>query len=115
MKKILKNIDRAVLIETFYLFYRVYFKFMDLNCVSLLMINWSSLWQYGRHFADDIFKSIFVNDNFFIVINILLKFAPKGPIDNNSALVQTMAWRRIGDKPLSEPVLIRFTDAYVWH
>ena len=24
-----------------------------------------------------------------------------------------MAWRRIGDKPLSEPMLTRFTDAYV--
>ena len=26
-----------------------------------------------------------------------------------------MAWRRIGDKPLSEPMLIRFTDAYMRH
>ena len=24
-----------------------------------------------------------------------------------------MAWRRIGDKPLSEPMLTRFTDAYI--
>ena len=24
-----------------------------------------------------------------------------------------MAWRRIGDKPLSEPVLTRFADAYM--
>ena len=26
-----------------------------------------------------------------------------------------MAWRRLGDKPLSEPVLIRFVDAYMRH
>ena len=26
-----------------------------------------------------------------------------------------MAWRRIGDKPLSVPMLTQFTDAYVWH
>ena len=42
-----------------------------------------------------------------------LKFVPKGPIDNNPALVQLM--RRIGDKPLAEPMLTRFTDAYKRH
>ena len=38
-----------------------------------------------------------------------------GPIDTNLALVQIMAWSRIGDKPLSEPILIQFTDAYMRH
>ena len=71
--------------------------------------------QNGRLFADDIFRCIFVNENFCILINISLKFVPKGPIDNNPALVQIMAWRRIGDKPLSEPVLTRFTDTYMRH
>ena len=42
-----------------------------------------------------------------------LKFVPKGTIDNNSALNQIMAWRRIGDKPLSEPMLTQFTDPYM--
>ena len=37
--------------------------------------------------ADDIFKCIFVNENFSILIKISLKFVPKGPIDNNPALV----------------------------
>ena len=36
-----------------------------------------------------------------------LKFVPKGPIDNITALVQIMAWRRLGDKPLSEPMMVR--------
>ena len=38
-----------------------------------------------------------------ILITISLKFVPKGQINNIPALVQIMAWRRPGDKPLSEP------------
>ena len=38
--------------------------------------------QDGRHFADDIFKCIFLNENFLIAIKISLKFVPKGPINN---------------------------------
>ena len=54
-----------------------------------------------RHVADDIFKWIFLNKNAWILIKVSLKFVPKGPIDNIPALVQIMAWRRPGDKPLS--------------
>ena len=43
--------------------------------------------QNGRHFTDDIFKCIFVNEKFFILIEISLKFVPKVPIDNNPAVV----------------------------
>ena len=60
----------------------------------------------GRHFADDIFKHIFFNENVWISIKISLKFVPKGPINNIPALVQIMAWRRPGDKPLSEPMMV---------
>ena len=63
--------------------------------------------QNGRHFPDDIFKWIFLNENVWISINISLKFVPRGPINNIPALVQIMAWRRPGDKPLSEPMLVR--------
>ena len=49
---------------------------------------------------------IFLNENIRISIKISLKFVPKGPINNNPALVQIMAWRRSGDKPLSEPMMI---------
>ena len=65
--------------------------------------------------ADDIFGRSFVNGKFCILIKNSLKLVPKVPIDNNPALVWMMAWRRIGDKPLSEPVLTRFTDAYMRH
>ena len=63
--------------------------------------------QNGRHFADDILKCIFWNENVWIPNNISLKFVPKGPINNNAALVQVMAWRREGDKPLSESMMVR--------
>ena len=56
--------------------------------------------QNGRRFADDTFKRIFLNENVSISIKISLKFVPKVPIDNIPALVQIMAWRRPGDKPL---------------
>ena len=62
--------------------------------------------QNGRHFADDIFKCIFLNENVWISIRISLKFVPRGPIDNIPALVQIMAWRRVGDKPLFEPMMV---------
>ena len=59
-----------------------------------------------QHFADDIFKRIFFHENVWISIKISLKFVPKGPINNYPALVQIMAWRRSGDKPLSEPMMV---------
>ena len=62
--------------------------------------------QNGRHFTDDIFKCIFLNENVSIAIKISLKFVPKGPINNIPALVQIMAWRRPGDEPLSEPMMV---------
>ena len=63
------------------------------------------LGQNGRHFPDDIFKWIFLNENAWI--NISLKFLPRGPIYNIPTLVQVMAWRRSGDRPLSEPMMVR--------
>ena len=62
--------------------------------------------QEGRHFPDGIFKCIILNDIVQISINISLKLVPKGPDDNCPALVQIMAWRRTGDKPLSEPMSV---------
>ena len=71
--------------------------------------------QNGRHFADNIFKSIFLNENLWILNEISLKYVPCGLIDKMAALVQIMAWHRTGDKPLSEAILICFTDAYKRH
>ena len=71
--------------------------------------------QNGRHFADDIFRCIFMDEKSCILITISLKFVPNGPIDNNPALVQIMAWLQIGDKPLFKTIMIQFTDAYMRH
>ena len=61
--------------------------------------------------AEDNFKCIFLNENDRMPIWISLKFIPRSPIDNKPALVQVMAWRRTGDKPLPELMLTQFTDA----
>ena len=74
---------------------------------SIMWLNTLSPRQNGRHFADDILKCIFLNEYVWIPIEISLKFVPKGPIDNIPALVQIMAWRHPGDKPLSEPMMVR--------
>ena len=69
--------------------------------------------QNGRHAVDDIFKCIFLNENIWILTKISLNYVPYGLMDNMAALVQIMAWRRPGDKPLSEPMLDKFGDAYM--
>ena len=51
-------------------------------------------------------SAFFLNENIWISTEISLTFAPRGSINNNSASFQIMAWRRPGDKPLSEPMMI---------
>ena len=63
--------------------------------------------QNGRHFADDIFECIFLNENVWMSIKISLKFVHQDPINNIPELVQIMASRLPGDKPLSGPMLVR--------
>ena len=77
------------------------------------VINSSLPGQNGRYFADDIFRCIFVNENVWISIKISLNFVPGGPINNIPSLVQIMAWRRPGDKPLSEPMMISLLT-HIW-
>ena len=62
--------------------------------------------QNGRHFPDDIFKCIFLFENVLIWIKISLKCVAKVRINNIPAVVLIMAWRWIGDKPLSEPMMV---------
>ena len=57
----------------------------------------------------------FLNENVWIQIEISPKFVPKGPINNIQALVQMLAWRWTGAKPLSEPMMIQFNNAYMHH
>ena len=73
---------------------------------TLSIINTLRPRQNGRHFTDDISTCIFVNKSVWNLIKISLRFFAKGPINNMKALVQIKAWRRPGDKPLSEPMLV---------
>ena len=49
---------------------------------------------------------IFLKENIWILINISLKFAPKGPINTIPVMVQKMTWHRLGDNTLSEPMMV---------
>ena len=69
-------------------------------------INTLRLRQNGQHFADDILKRIYFNENVWILIKISLKFVPRRLISSIPALVQIIAWRRPGDKPLSDPMMV---------
>ena len=93
---------------------QVPFKFQTMTCHQQIWRDALIHWRRDKMaaiFLDDIFKCIFLNEKFCILVKISLKFVPKGPIDNNPALVYIMDWRRICDKPLSEPMLILF----YWH
>ena len=71
------------------------------NVLSILMAR-----QNGRHFAKYTFKCLFLNENVSWSMIISLKLVPNGPMNNIPALVRIMAWRRLGDKPLSQPMLV---------
>ena len=55
-------------------------------------------------FAEDIIIRIFLNEIYFILIRISLKFVPNGKISNRQALI--MAWCQTGDKPWPEPMMV---------
>ena len=77
--------------------------------------------QNGHHFPDHIFRSISINKNASVSVTISLKCVPQDPIHNIRALVQITAWRRPGDKPLSEPMMVSLlthicvTRPIAWH
>ena len=81
--------------------------------VTHICINLSLPGQNGHHLPDDFFKCIFLNENAWISIKILLKFVPKGPINNIPSLVQTMAWRWPGDKAIVWTNDGQFTDPFI--
>ena len=83
-----------------------------------LMTSSCVITHLGRNKVAAIFQTTFINAFFFnenacILIKISLKLVPIGPIENKSALVEAMAWRRTGDKPLSEPMMVQFPYAYM--
>ena len=71
--------------------------------------------KLADNLADDIFKGIFLNEDIWISINISLNFVRKDPMDGKPAFVQVMAWRRTSNKPLPEPMITSFINAYMRH
>ena len=73
-----------------------------------LLVNILRLRRNQQQFAEDFFNRISFNENVWISIKILLTLVYKGPINNIHipALAKIMAWRRPGDKPLSEPMMV---------
>ena len=69
------------------------------------VINMSRPRWNGQYFACDIFKSIILTEIQHTLIEISVKFALKGVLDNKSSMVEAMAWRRTDDKPLSQPMM----------
>ena len=65
--------------------------------------------------ADDNFKCIFFDEYYRILIRISQKFVPRSAINNKPAMIQVMAWRQRGDKPLPKLMLSQFTDVYMRH
>ena len=115
------NIDLRLSAPISSQFHRKSARFDGKNCYIILKdyafarvqwINLSPPGRNGRHFVNDIFKCMFVNEKSYILIKIALKFVP---IDNNPALVKIVVWRLIGDNSLSELILARFTDTYMRH
>ena len=76
------------------------------KCLNSLSLNTLEARQNYRHFPEDIFKCILLPANVCISIKISLKFVPKGPINNISALVQIMALRRPCDKPFLSQITV---------
>ena len=70
---------------------------------TLLWFNALRPWQNGRHLPD-YFQKHFLEWK-CINFDYVFTEVPMGPINNNPALVPIMAWRRPGDKPLSEPMM----------
>ena len=70
--------------------------------------TWLTHW--GRYKMEAISQTTFSNTFSWMKMyefQLKFQFIPKGTINNISAVVQIMAWRRPGDKTLSEPMMVR--------
>ena len=97
---------------------------MDKNCqqylISQLQLKWFGWFntmkpeQNGRQLADGNFKSLFMEENVCVLIQISPEFVPNGRINSKSTLVQGMTWGLFGPKPSPETMLTMCHDA-IWH
>ena len=71
-----------------------------------LKVSTLRLMQNGRHFPDNIFTHISLNEHVGMSIQISLKIVCEGPINNNPAWVQIIAWCQLRYRPISESMMI---------
>ena len=80
-----------------------------LQQISILLTHW------GRDKMADVFQTTFSNGFSYMKIyefRLIFLFIPRGPFNNIPALIQIMAWRRPGGKPLSEQWWIVYWRIY---
>ena len=66
-----------------------------------------SVTHWGRDEIDSVLQTTFSNTfSWMKMYEFRLEFHWRDPINNIQALVQIMAWRRLGDKPLFEPMML---------
>ena len=91
-----------------------FFKLIGIHIIVLVRRRKRKLFDNLTHWCRDKMdvisqttsSSAFFFFNVRISIKISLHSVPKGPINNIPALIQIMAWRRPGDKPLSEAMIV---------
>ena len=71
--------------------------------------NWLTFCR--QHFQ----MHFFLNENRLILIHIAPKFVPSGPINYKLTLVQMMVWYRTDDRPITHPILTKFSNAIRHH
>ena len=74
-------------------------------CTNQVLTHWAE--KYHRHFPYDIFNVFSWMRMHESQLRFHCIFFPKGGIDNIPARGQKMAWRLVGVKPLSEPMMVK--------
>ena len=67
-----------------------------------------------RIFCRRYFEMHFLKENLYISLEMSLKFVLGSQIDNISSLVQVMAWRQFGDKPLPESMMTPCSNTHTY-
>ena len=93
---------------------------LSLNVLSSLTLDGVTSYNELTHWGLNKIPVTFSHEASWMKIiifqfQISLNFVPKGPIDDKSALVQVMVWYLTGAKPLPEPMMSQFIDAYMHH
>ena len=76
---------------------------------EMLCVKTLSLRQDGHYFQTTFWNTFSSMKTFEFWLKYQLMFVHRGLSDNKSALIWEMAWCQTGDRPLSEPMMTKFT------